>query len=176
MVKLQEVEDEHFTHQQSGTEEEEEEEDDYTDTDSEISEEDEDGHDGDLEETFYDRLVALKDMIPLKQRTYLSDGVSGALRFFTRGFTLGGKTFWVLSTSALVLGVPFAVAITDEQQVAEMEKEMKVCGFIFFFFPPSFFSSFSTGVSFFANFFSFLLHLDEPVYYGCECSRNFLTG
>ena len=129
MVRLQEVEDEHFTSSQSATEQEEE-EDDYTDTDSEIS--DDDGNDGELEESLYDRLVALKDIIPLKQRTSISNGVSSTIRFFTKGAVLGGKTFWVLSTSALILGVPFAVAITDDQQLSEMEKEMKVLSFPLF--------------------------------------------
>ncbi|CAZ81185.1 unnamed protein product [Tuber melanosporum] len=121
MVELREVEDEHFVHSQPAHSDDE----DYTDTDSEISEEDEDD-DVDLEESFYERIAALKDMIPLKQRTYISNGFSRTYNFFSKGFALGGKTLWILSTSALVLGVPFSVAITDEQQVAEMEKEMKM--------------------------------------------------
>ncbi|RPB03569.1 mitochondrial import translocase, subunit Tom22 [Choiromyces venosus 120613-1] len=122
MVELREVEDEHFVNAQPAPSDDE---DDYTDTDSEISEEDE-GDDVDLEESLYERVIALKDMIPLKQRTYISNGFSRTYGFFSKGFALGGKTLWILSTSALVLGVPFAVAITDEQQVAEMEKEMKM--------------------------------------------------
>ncbi|PWW72766.1 mitochondrial import translocase, subunit Tom22 [Tuber magnatum] len=121
MVELREVEDEHFANAQPVPSDDE----DYTDTDSEISEEDDDD-DVDLEESFYERITALKDMIPLKQRTYISNGFSRTCNLFSKGFTLGGKTLWILSTSALVLGVPFAVAITDEQQVAEMEKEMKM--------------------------------------------------
>jgi len=121
MVELREVEDEHFVSAQPAPDDDG----DYTDTDSEISEEDEDD-DANLEESLYERVVALKDMIPLKQRTYISNGFSRTYSFFSKGFTLGGKTLWILSTSALVLGVPFAVAITDEQQVAEMEKELKV--------------------------------------------------
>lgn len=39
---------------------------------------------------------------------------------------LGGKTLWVLSTSALLLGVPWALAFAEEQQVIEMEKEQKM--------------------------------------------------
>ena len=37
---------------------------------------------------------------------------------------LGGKTLWVVSTSALLLGVPWALAWKDEQAQVEMEKEM----------------------------------------------------
>ena len=39
---------------------------------------------------------------------------------------LGGKTMWVVSTSALLLGVPFALALVEEQQVVEMEKEQRM--------------------------------------------------
>jgi len=121
MVELREVEDEHFVNAQPAPSDDE----DYTDTDSEISEEDEDD-DADLEESLYERIVALKDMIPLKQRTYISNGFSRTYSLLSKGFMLGGKTLWILSTSALVLGVPFAVAITDEQQAAGIEEEMKV--------------------------------------------------
>jgi len=39
---------------------------------------------------------------------------------------MGGKTLWVVSTSALLLGVPWALAYAEEQQMAEMEREMKM--------------------------------------------------
>ncbi|KAH0013523.1 hypothetical protein KCU78_g9162, partial [Aureobasidium melanogenum] len=38
----------------------------------------------------------------------------------------GGKTLWVVSTSVLLLGVPWALAFAEEQQMAEMEREMKM--------------------------------------------------
>lgn len=39
---------------------------------------------------------------------------------------MGGKALFVLSTSALLLGVPWALAFAEEQQVVEMEKEMRM--------------------------------------------------
>jgi len=42
------------------------------------------------------------------------------------GLVLGGKTLWVVSTSALLLGVPWALAFAEEQQMVEMEKEYKM--------------------------------------------------
>lgn len=33
---------------------------------------------------------------------------------------------WIISTSALLLGVPFALAVVEEQQVMEMEREQKM--------------------------------------------------
>lgn len=92
-------------------------------TDSEISEESE--YDPESE-TLADRLYALRDIIPPTTRGYISakvDAVAGAV-----GATLsfGGKALWVVSSSALLLGVPWALAWAEEQQVVEMEKEMKM--------------------------------------------------
>lgn len=39
---------------------------------------------------------------------------------------MGGTTLWVVSTSALLLGVPWALAYAEEQQMQEMEREMKM--------------------------------------------------
>lgn len=40
--------------------------------------------------------------------------------------SFGGKALWVVSTSALLLGVPWALAYAEEQQMIEMEREMKM--------------------------------------------------
>lgn len=39
--------------------------------------------------------------------------------------TWGGKGLWVLSTGALMMMVPFAIAFVEEQQIVEQEREMK---------------------------------------------------
>jgi import receptor subunit TOM22 len=126
MVKLQEVEDEHFSEEQQGPKVEDD--GDYVDTDSEISsDEDSDDDDDTFEETVYERLVALKDMIPPKHRARVSGAFNKTYSFISSGLQLGGKTLWILSTSAIMLGVPYALAVGEEQQMVEMEKEMKVC-------------------------------------------------
>lgn len=128
MVKIQEVEDEHFNEAGPGAKfTDDAEDDDYTDTDSEISEEEEED-DGDLEESLYDRIVALRDIIPLKQRTYILNGVARTYGWISKGLSFGGSSLWVLTTSVMVLGVPYAVAVQSDQQLAEMEKEYNVCG------------------------------------------------
>ena len=35
---------------------------------------------------------------------------------------MGGKTLWVVSTSALLLGVPWALAYGEEQMIIEQER------------------------------------------------------
>ncbi|KAL3423216.1 Mitochondrial import receptor subunit tom22 [Phlyctema vagabunda] len=121
MVELVEVEDESFETKQAGPSDED---DYYTDTDSEISTDDEDEVPD--EETFADRLLALKDIIPPTTRTYITNTVDSTTGWIKSGLLFGGQTLFVISTSALLLGVPWALAFAEEQQVVEMEKEMRM--------------------------------------------------
>ncbi|GAW21725.1 hypothetical protein EKO27_g9231 [Xylaria grammica] len=120
MVQLQEIVDEHFQEGQAGPEEDDA---DYTDTDSEISEESE--YDP-TDETFGERLYALRDIVPPQTRGYISNTISTAGNTVRSVLSFGGKTLWVISSSALLLGIPWALAWAEEQQVLEMEKEMKM--------------------------------------------------
>ncbi|KAK8220183.1 mitochondrial import receptor subunit Tom22 [Zalaria obscura] len=120
MVKLEEVLDEEFQRAQAGPDAE----DDWdTDSESEVSSDDEElGPD----ESFADRIYALKDIVPPQQRRFLSSSLSTASSWLQTGFSFSGKTLWVVSTSALLLGVPWALAFAEEQQMQEMEREMKM--------------------------------------------------
>ena len=95
-----------------------------TSLDSEISSDEEDN--GPIEESLSDRLLALKDIIPPTTRSYISSTVSTTTSYIKYGLGFGGKALFVLSTSALLLGVPWALAFAEEQQVVEMEKEMRM--------------------------------------------------
>ncbi|KAI1187090.1 mitochondrial outer membrane translocase complex, subunit Tom22 [Nemania serpens] len=120
MVQLQEIVDEHFQEGQAGPEDDDA---DYTDTDSEISDESEyDPRD----ETLGERLFALRDIIPPQTRGYIAHTVSTAGNAVKSVLSFGGKTFWVLSSSVLLLGIPYALAWTDEQNAIDMENEMKM--------------------------------------------------
>ncbi|KAH8168043.1 hypothetical protein CIB48_g225 [Xylaria polymorpha] len=120
MVQLQEIVDEHFEEGQAGPEEDDA---DYTDTDSEISEESE--YDP-SDETLGERLYALRDIVPPQTRGYIANVVSTASDAVKSALSFGGKSLWVISSSALLLGIPWALAWAEEQQVLEMEKEMKM--------------------------------------------------
>lgn len=121
MVKLEEVLDEEFTRPQDGPLDDENDWDtDSTDSDaeSEIS----------LapDESLYERLSALQDIVPASTRRKITSTVSTTSSWLKSGLLLGGKTLWVVSTSALLLGVPWALAYSEEQQMVEMEREMKM--------------------------------------------------
>ncbi|KAI5807016.1 mitochondrial outer membrane translocase complex, subunit Tom22 [Geopyxis carbonaria] len=123
MVKLTEVADEHFNEEQQGPRDDDE---DYVDTDSDISSDDgSDDDDETFEETMYERLVALKDMIPPKQRARVVNTVSTGYGWLAAALRFGGSSMWIISTSAIMLGVPYALAVGEEQQMIEMEKEVK---------------------------------------------------
>ncbi|KAH9987548.1 mitochondrial outer membrane translocase complex, subunit Tom22 [Xylariaceae sp. FL0662B] len=119
MVQLTEVVDEHFQEGQPGPDDD----DDFTDTDSEIS------NDSDFDpqnETLAERLYALRDIVPPQTRNSIFTTVSNAASAVQSVLSIGGKTLWIISSSAILIGVPWALAWGEEQQVLEMEKEMKM--------------------------------------------------
>lgn len=143
MVQLKEVEDEAFTTPQPGPPLEDDDEY-YTDTgmllrrripaaptnvfdeDSEISSSPSLEQDLSLEETLADRLLALRDVIPPATRRKISHVSRTAYSWLTSGLVLGGKTLWVVSTGAMLIGIPWALAFTEESQMMEMEREMRM--------------------------------------------------
>ena len=67
----------------------------------------------------------MRDIIPPSTRTAVSNVVSTTTSYIGSTLSFGGKALFVLSTSALMLGVPWALAFAEEQQVVDMEKEMR---------------------------------------------------
>ncbi|KAK3987936.1 mitochondrial import receptor subunit tom22 [Cladorrhinum sp. PSN332] len=119
MVQLTEVEDEHFTHAQVGPEDDE----DFTDTDSEIS--NESNYDP-TEETLADRLYALRDIVPPTTRGWVHDKYEATTSAVKSVVSFCGRAAWTLSVSALLVGVPFALAFGEDQNYAAMEQEQRM--------------------------------------------------
>jgi len=115
MVKLEEVMDEEFVREQEGPHDEDE-----WDTDSESDLESESSFIAD--ETLYERISALKDIVPASTRRSLSSKYEAITSWTKSGLLFGGKTLWVVSTSALLLGVPWALAYSEEQMIVEQER------------------------------------------------------
>ncbi|CAG8092161.1 unnamed protein product [Penicillium olsonii] len=124
MVKLTEVEDEHFSEKPTATKHDallvSDDEDDYSDTDSEISDDEDVEIDG---ESLYERIAALKDIVPPSTRRTVSDSITSVTNLTKATFSFSGKALWVISTSAFLLGVPFALAYAEEEQYIQMERE-----------------------------------------------------
>ncbi|KAK3680081.1 mitochondrial import receptor subunit Tom22 [Recurvomyces mirabilis] len=123
MVKLEEVPDEELNAPQMGPKSDEDEWD--TDDESEtssIASLDSDN----LDETLFDRLAALQDIVPPTYRKSISNAASTGYSWAASAAGFSGTALWVVSTSALLLGVPWALAFSEEQQVQEMEREMRM--------------------------------------------------
>ncbi|PSK42975.1 hypothetical protein B9Z65_6929 [Elsinoe australis] len=120
MVKLEEVLDESFREEQAGPRDEED-----WDTDSDSDAVSDASSTIDEDETLLDRLAALKDIVPPTARKNLASTFETASSFVKSGISIGGKTLWVVSTSVLLVGVPWALALAEEQQMEMMEREMK---------------------------------------------------
>ncbi|EDO16247.1 hypothetical protein Kpol_505p24 [Vanderwaltozyma polyspora DSM 70294] len=65
-------------------------------------------------ETFWERISALKDIIPPKQRQNFSNFVNGTNRLFKSIVNKSGSFTWAITTSALLLGGPLSLSILAE--------------------------------------------------------------
>ncbi|GAB1320328.1 hypothetical protein MFIFM68171_10538 [Madurella fahalii] len=120
MVQLVEVEDEHFQQPQPGPEEED---DDFTDTDSEIST---DSNYDPTEDSLAERLQALVDMVPASARGWISHKCERTTSAVKSALFFAGRAAWTVSVSALLVGVPFALAWGEEQSIQAMEQEQRM--------------------------------------------------
>ncbi|KAG6841961.1 hypothetical protein C0991_004449 [Blastosporella zonata] len=77
-----------------------------------------------VDETFFDRLVALVDIVPPTTRHSISSRISRTASFFKRGGKIAGNIVWVVTTSALLVALPLALSLEDEAKIVAQEKEM----------------------------------------------------
>ena len=77
-----------------------------------------------VDESFFDRIVALKDIVPPTTRHNISTRVAQSASVVKRGGKILGNIIWVLTTSTLLIGLPLALIIEDEAKAEAQEKEM----------------------------------------------------
>ena len=75
-------------------------------------------------ETFSERLAALVDIVPPTTRQSLGNKISNAAGVIKWAGKIGGNIIWVVTTSALLVGLPLALALEDEAKIVQQEKEM----------------------------------------------------
>lgn len=75
------------------------------------------------DESLLDRITALKDIVPPKARARISTISSSIFNATSTGVSYGGKGIWVIATSVLLLGIPYALALGEEQQLMEEERQ-----------------------------------------------------
>lgn len=70
-------------------------------------------------ETVYDRIVALREIIPFKQRRQIANAYNTLSSFGKTGIKWAGSGAWVLTTTAVLLGLPLALAVEQEAMIEE---------------------------------------------------------
>ncbi|KAA1469749.1 mitochondrial import translocase, subunit Tom22 [Dentipellis sp. KUC8613] len=76
------------------------------------------------DESFYDRVAALVDIVPPTTRHKIATRLSSTGSVIKRGGKLVGNLVWVVTTSALLIGLPLALVLEDEAKIVAQEKEM----------------------------------------------------
>lgn len=64
--------------------------------------------------------------MPPKTRTTISNFATGTASAVSTGVTYGGKGVWVLISSVLLLGIPYALALSEEQALIEAERQQSM--------------------------------------------------
>ncbi|KAG6890788.1 hypothetical protein C0995_003218 [Termitomyces sp. Mi166 len=77
-----------------------------------------------VDETFFDRIAALVDIVPPSTRHSISSRVSKTASVIKRGGKVVGNIVWVVTTSALLVALPLALVLDDEAKLVAQEKEM----------------------------------------------------
>ena len=80
--------------------------------------------DSPVDESILDRLSALKDIVPPTTRHSIASKISKTASFFKRTTKVAGNVIWVVTTSALLIGLPLALILEDEAKVVAQENEM----------------------------------------------------
>lgn len=75
-------------------------------------------------ETLFDRMAALVDIVPPTTRHSISSRISKTASFVKRGTKIVGNIVWVVTTSALLVALPLALSLEDEAKIVAQEKEM----------------------------------------------------
>ncbi|CCM05931.1 uncharacterized protein FIBRA_08170 [Fibroporia radiculosa] len=82
------------------------------------------GSELDGEESFYERIAALVDIVPPTTRHSISSRFSRATSFVKTSGKVVGNLVWIVTTSALLVGLPLALSLEDEAKIVAQEKEM----------------------------------------------------
>jgi import receptor subunit TOM22 len=77
-------------------------------------------------ETIRDRIIALKDIVPPSTRLEAVRKWEKTTAWVSQGSKWAGNAVWIITTSALLVGLPLALAIEDEARVVQQEKEFQM--------------------------------------------------
>lgn len=99
----------------------------YTDVSDSSSESESLADETDIpEETLFERISALRDMIPPPTRAKISGAITTSRAGLTNIALFGGKGLWAITSSLLLLGIPFMMAVETEAQAQEEERALSM--------------------------------------------------
>ncbi|WFD34066.1 mitochondrial import receptor subunit Tom22 [Malassezia cuniculi] len=129
MVKIEEVQDESKKVRQQDLNAEFDDGDEWEVTDDESDEEDFEDEVTEKglvvpNETLWERISALRDILAPETRAAISKTFRVAWAYTFMGGWLTGKLIWIGVTSALLVGLPFALSVEDESRLITQEKEI----------------------------------------------------
>ena len=95
-------------------------------SDGEYSDDSDDEDDNIADETLWDRMVALQDIVPAGHRDSIYHAFSRAFAIGSATTFIGGKVVYVIITSVLMLGVPYALVSEEDKIISEQEKQIQL--------------------------------------------------
>ncbi|KAJ9108245.1 hypothetical protein QFC19_002493 [Naganishia cerealis] len=78
------------------------------------------------DETMLDRFYALKDIVAPSTRSKVVANWERTAQWVKTGSVWAGNAVWVITTSALLVGLPLALAMEDEARIVQQEKELQM--------------------------------------------------
>lgn len=76
-------------------------------------------------ESFYERITALRMIVPASTRYWLGLRARTGAHFVRTFFRYGGRITWGIFATVMLFGIPFAICVTEEQQMLAIEQEQK---------------------------------------------------
>lgn len=76
------------------------------------------------QETIWERISALRDIIPPSTRRSISQKVNSITGYGGVTLLWSGRAAWVLTTTLLLWGLPYSLAVEDEMRITQQERDL----------------------------------------------------
>jgi len=76
-------------------------------------------------ESFFQRISALVDIVPPKTRSNITQTVNTTTSYIKKSTSVVGNIVWILTTSALLVGLPLALSVEGEAEIVAREREIE---------------------------------------------------
>ena len=123
MVEFEEIKDEHYEVNE-GVDDDDGSDGEFSDASSDDDQDELDR--GIQDETVLDRIAALKDIIPAHRRDTIARTFSTASSYGKMAAFIGGKAAYILITTVLMLGIPYALSSEEDKLISEQERQMQL--------------------------------------------------